>query len=395
MKWNENSKKIKKDSVSKLLKSLFICSIFFVALMYNATIVVEGSFLLKEVNSSLLNEGERGTVLSAQDDFLYLYVENSSQAEEFADSLQITDVRQPESPIVVGRYELVVNDTLHNFQVKDNIAYMLIEKPYPGVINWTVTLLNITEPANPVLLGSSVLENTTRFSMYSWYLSIHNNYTYVSTDFELIIFDCSNPTSPVKVANHTSSGGETHITNDFLYIVSDGVKIFDLADPVNPVFLGEVNSTKHTSAGSGVYGSYVINVFEWFGIQVYNCTDPSQPTICWNYDFPKRLFTYEGDMNDIDIVRDRLYVVGNRIFVFDLSNPQNLIRVTKKEIGGVHIRRISVSENYIYLTIGGSIKVYTYVENFFGRDLGLGIGIGVGIPILIGCSLLILRKKKS
>ena len=395
MKWNENSKKINRDSVSKLLKSLFFCSIFFVALMYNATIVVQGSFTLKRVNSALLKEGERGTILCSKDDFLYILVENSSEAEEFADSLQITDVRQPESPIVVGRYELAVNDTLHNFQVKNNIAYMLIEKPYPGVINWTIKLLNITEPANPVLLGSSALENTTRFSMYSWYISIHNNYTYVSTDFELIIFDCSNPTSPVKVANHTSSGGETHITNDLLYLVSAGVKIFDLADPVNPVFLGEVNSTKHTSECSGVHGSYVINVFEWFGIQVYNCTDPSQPTICWDYDFPEWDFQPGGNIHDMEIVGDRLFAGGRKLYVFDLSNPQNLVRIARKNIGDRDIRRITVSGDYIYLTIHYNLRIYSYVENFLGRNLGLALGISIGIPILIGGSLLFLKKKEK
>jgi len=363
--------------------------------MYKTTIVVEGSFILKEVNSALLKEGERGRVLCEQDGFLYLYVTNSSQAEEFADCLQIVDFRQPENPTIVGCYEINDSEYLVDFKIKNNIAYLLRQIGYSGGINWIVTLLNITNPANPEVISSSTVETNTSYisGLSSWCLIKYNNYTYVSTDFELIIFNCSNPALPMKVANYTSTGGELHVNNDFLYLVSAGVKIYDLADPVNPVLLGELNSTKHTSADSGVYGNYVINVFVWSGIQVYNCTDTSQPTICWNYDFPRRLFTYEGNMNDIDIERDRLYVVGNRIFVFDLSNPQNLRRVTKIEIDSYPISRISVSENYIYLTIGGSIKVYTYVENFLARNVG--IGIGIGLPVVVVASILILRKKKK
>ncbi|MCE7743515.1 MAG: hypothetical protein GPJ52_00105 [Candidatus Heimdallarchaeota archaeon] len=57
------------------------------------------------------------------------------------------------------------------------------------------------------------------------------------------------------------------------------------------------------------------------------------------------------------------------------------------------IFRIASSENYIYTNIGSPIKIYSYEEKPFWRNIGLGFG--VGIPILVLGSLLILKKRRS
>ena len=211
---------------------------------------------------------------------------------------------------------------------------------------------------------------------------------------ELLIFDCSNQTLPVKVANYTSTGGKLHVKNDYLYLVWNGVKIYSLADPVNPLFLGEVKSTKYPTTGSEMYGNYIFNAFLDSGIQVYNCTNPIQPTICGEYNFTDGELSIEGTIQDMAIVGDRLFTVGRKLYVFDISNPKILNRIARKNIGNQNIGRITAANNYMYLTIDSNIRIYSYVENFLGRNLGLGLGIGIGLPIVIGGSLLIWRKRR-
>jgi len=373
-----------KNSFFTQLKLMFICFLFLSISMNNITIRGEGFSIINEVETSLLKDGEEGAVLCEHNGYLYL------QVKGYKKTVQIIDVRQPESPIVVGSYEL--EGTLLDFKISENIAYLLIELGLYTGIRYLVALVNITDPTNPVHLGSSALEKiTTSRVECSEQISIYKNYTYVSSD-ELLIFDCSNRTLPVKVANYTSTGGQIHIKNDFLYLVSAGVKIFDLTDPVNPLLLGELNSTKHFSVGSGVYGNYVINAFRESGIQSYDCTDPTQPTICEDYDFPKWQIGAKGIVHDIDIVEDRLFAGGDKLYIFNIRKPQNLKRIAMKNIGDQNINRITVASNYIYLTIDSNIRIYSYVENSLLRNIGLGIGIG--LTILVG-ALIFFKKKKT
>jgi len=381
----------RRDSVSTLLKLLFISSILFIVSMNNATIMGEGFFIVDEVNSISINEGEPGTVLCIQDDLLYVSLINYTEGEGYSNILQIIDVHQPENPIVVGRYELVFAENLLDFKIRENIAYMLTRLPYVGQY-CSVTLLDIADPTNPVQIGSSAPESIRAYRVNNTdRIGIYKNYTYVSSN-ELLIFDCSNQTLPVKVASYPSSLGDLYVNNDYLYLVSNGVTIYSLANPVNLVFLGAVDSTKGVSVGSGVYGNYVISAFRDAGIQVYDCTDPTQPTICKDYDFPSWQLYIEGNIQDMEIVGDRVFTGGSELYVFDISKPQKLKRIARLPIGDQNLSQIIVANNYLYLTIDSNIIIYSYIENSLGRNLG--IGIGVGLTVMVGASLFIRWKKK-
>lgn len=394
LKEKENRNKGKRNSIGTLLKVLFISSLFLFASMNNAIIMSEGFFIVDEVHSSFLNEGESGYVLCEQDGFLYLAVEYYNQTFDFFGQLiRIIDVQQPETPLVVGSYELEIAEWLLDFTIRENIAYMLTTFGISSPFRFSIELLNITDPTNPDRLGSSDLVYISMYGVsWSERISVYKNYTYVSSLDELEIFDCSNQTLPVRVKRFPSTGGNLYVKNDFLYLVWNGVKIYSIIDPVNPTFRGEVNSTKHGTTGSGIYGNYVINTFEDSGIQVYDCTDPTQPTICEDYNFPSWQLFIEGDIQDMEIVGDRVFTGGSELYIFDISKPQNLKRIARITIGDQNISRITVANNYLYLTTTDNIRIYSYIENSLGRNFGLGIGIG--LPIVIVGSLLIRRKKK-
>lgn len=377
----------RKYSIVTLLKLSCICTLFLFVSTSKATVLGEGSFIVDEVQSLLLNDVGNGYVLYEQDGLLYLAVMLGSQQ-----LVRIIDVHQPENPILVGSYELELAERLRDFKINGNIAYMLTELSISSPFRCSVVLLNVTDPTNPIRVGSSTRENVRTYLVdFSDRICIYKNYTYVSSN-ELLIFDCSNRTLPVKVANYTSSLGDLYVKNDYLYLVSDDVKIYSLADPMNPVFLGAVNSTKQSTVGSGVYGNYVISAFQESGIQVYNCTDPTQPTICEEYDIPNWQLYIEGNIQDMEIVGDKLFTGGSELYVFDISTPHKLKRLARVNFGDQNISRITVANNYMYLTIDNNIRVYSYLENALGRNLGLGIGIG--LPVVVGASLYIRWKKK-
>ncbi len=392
LKRNVNRNKVRRDSIGSLLKVLFISSLFLFASMNNTTIMAEGFFIVDEVNSISINEGEPGTVLCIQDDLLYVGLINYSEGEGYSNIIQIIDVHQPENPVVVGRYELGFYEYLIDFKISENIAYMITWLAYIIGHYCSVELLDITDPTNPVRIGSSTPESIRYYRVNNTdRIGIYKNYTYVSSN-ELLIFDCSNRTLPMRVGSYPSSLGDVHVENDYLYLVSNGVTIYSLADPVNPVFLGAVESTKGFSVRSGVYGNYVISAFRDAGIQVYDCTDPTQPTICKDYNFPYWQLYIEGNIQDMEIVGDRVFTGGKELYVFDISKPQKLKRIAWLTIGDKNLSQITVANNCLYLTIDSNIRIYSYVENSLERNIG--IGIGVGLTVVVGASMFIRWKKK-
>ncbi len=66
---------------------------------------------------------------------MYLGVQNTTQTEDFI-SMQIVDVREPENPTRLGKYELNTSEHILKMEVKEKIAYLPRVKSYLGVGNW-------------------------------------------------------------------------------------------------------------------------------------------------------------------------------------------------------------------------------------------------------------------
>jgi len=394
MKRNNGNMRRKRDIISKISMLIIISFVFLTISTCKNSLIVEGSYVIKEHQSLLLEEGETGAVKYIHDDIAYLLTRNSSQDFEDPYNLFLVDIQQPTHPIRLGRFDLAAKELLLDVKVEGNIAYLLRMKTYLGLGNWTITILDITEPENPIHL-SSINENITHTAWDLWDFTIYNNYLYVCSDSSLEIFDCSNLTLPVKVATHVSFTGDIYINNEYMYLVSSRIKTYDLTDPINPILLGEVNCTKHTPAGSGVFGNYVIRAFWWSGLQAFNLTDPYHPTICGNYRFPQREIQPGGQIHNMEIQGDLLFAGGRKLYVFDISNPQQLERIAAKRIGDRDISSIALSGNYIFTNIHNAIVVWFYSETSLERNLGLGLGIGVGLPVVVGVSILIGKRKKK
>ncbi|NHJ84334.1 MAG: hypothetical protein FK734_02655 [Asgard group archaeon] len=391
---NSKTKKVirKKRLAITLLKLVGFSLIILFTPTVNTIIMSKGFFISNQINSISIIETEPGKTLCIQNDLLYVSLINYTEGVGYSNIIQIIDVHQPESPIVTERYKLLGGEYLIDFKIVGNIAYMLTElailSPYRG----SVGLLNISDPANPIRLGGSELFSLTTYRVnFTDRMCVYNNYIYVSSN-DLHVFDCYNSSLPVKVASYPSSFCDLHIKDDFLYLVSNGIKIFSLTNPVNPIFLGEVNSIKNDSVRSVVYDHYVINAFRDSGLEVYDCSDTYHPTICGNYDFPRWRLYLKGEIQDIAIINDRLFAGGSEINIFDLTKPQNLKWISWLSFENQNINQIIVTNNYLYLSDYNNINIYSYIENSLGRNIGIGFGITV---IVIGASLIWIRRRKK
>lgn len=154
----------------------------------------------------------------------------------------------------------VSNWYIHDVYVRDNIAYC--SHGYQGYGIWDLTVAT-----TPVLLGTSSGDGLGNYNHSSW-VTEDLQYAYVAEEVpqkEITIIDISD-VSDIQYLGQFSdpllTGAPTpprahnpFIRADLLYIsyYHDGVKVYDISDPLNPVVEGYFD----TALGHSSYGGYI------------------------------------------------------------------------------------------------------------------------------------------
>lgn len=142
------------------------------------------------------------------------------------------------------------------------------------------------------------------------------------------------------------------VDGDYAYVAygSDGLRIFDISDPSNPIDVGQ-NNTDGNSYGLDVKG-YIAYVADGTnGISIINCSDKKDPVEISNIDTP-------GNASEIVVKGEIAYLNDwNSILIFNVSDATN------PEL----IKTLSVTDKGTDIDIIGS---NLYVQSY---DLGLSI----------------------
>jgi len=175
--------------------------------------------------------------------------------------------------IGLGRYpvELVVVDPGIGWIVAVEAVGDLL---YAGGEN-SLTLLDISDPLNPVSLGSVA---TTDFE---WEIESAGDLIYTAYFDGLRVIDVSDPTNPI-VAGYLDLPGYNQnldVAGDHAYVASSdsGMIVVDISDPANPARVGQYMGTQETTmvgvAGDRAYlgGAGLLSVVD--------ITDPRNPSL--------------------------------------------------------------------------------------------------------------------
>ncbi|MBD3190464.1 MAG: hypothetical protein GF308_07460 [Candidatus Heimdallarchaeota archaeon] len=331
----------------------------------------------------MANDENFVSVLQAENSLLFVRKKGTINQ---ATTVEIYDVQTPAKLVHLSSYS-AGDRAVAALELHESLAYILChgdDEPY-----WTLTIINLSDPANPQEVGqynSPDEELPLDFTLYQ-------QSAYVVTDYSFEIIDLSTPSHPVKVANYSYPAGQVKVEDHFAYITWEELTILDLSDPITPVPVGHTPITKHTLAGMAVLLGYVVMAFWWHGLQVYNVTDPTNPTIVDNYSFPDRESAPGGTAHAIQIEGQKAVVAGRDLNIFDLSTPKNIQRVTRYLwIGREHTYSLAVSQGYIYLETEGMIRIFSFTKqqivwSYFGA--GVLVGVVIALPVIIT----LLRKR--
>ncbi|HEU4929788.1 MAG TPA: choice-of-anchor B family protein [Candidatus Krumholzibacteria bacterium] len=130
-----------------------------------------------------------------------------------------------------------------------------------GTVIW-----NVADPANPDTLG--VIDDPSIVFHHSGDVTEDQRYLYLCDELasgsvpDITIWDIQDPASPVRVGQ-LGDGATVHniyVVGDLAYVAyySAGFRVYDLANPTQPVLAGQYDTSKRTGEGFiGAIGAYV------------------------------------------------------------------------------------------------------------------------------------------
>ncbi|MFH2143651.1 MAG: dockerin type I domain-containing protein, partial [Bacteroidota bacterium] len=221
------------------------------------------------------------------------------------------NVSNPYSPYREGYY--YQGTQIQDVAIKDNYAYLAAGSN-------RFRIVDISDMSNPVWIGYYV---TTGVGIN---IEIEDNYAYLGTAYGLSIIDFSDPTAPVEISELELNYGTKDIYREdsILFIAwdSNGLRIVNVADKMNPYFVGQYDSLYRRAWGIVNQETLAFIAYGEDGLAVFDISDYEDPTLI-SYD---RYGEYFSDATAIDMDENYIYLgdadYGMRIY--DYSDPMNL-----------------------------------------------------------------------
>lgn len=180
------------------------------------------------------------------------------------EGIRISDISDPRNPIFRGTYRRVRLPT--SIWVQDTVTYIA------DILNETVVMANISNPARPTFYGDIQVPRTVVEDICVTDTLLILAAGQVGT----MIYGISNPISPNLLATIVTNDYSLSVTvvENALYLADNGgfLRVFDIADPTNPVesFTGTRYVGYVTTCEQGLFASAT----SWL---LYNVDDPLHP----------------------------------------------------------------------------------------------------------------------
>lgn len=188
-------------------------------------------------------------------------------------------------------------------------------------------------------------------------VAIAGNYLYLAVRADgLRIYNISNPANPVNVghANDGAQALDVAVQGSFAYVANstDGLRIYNVSNPSNPINVGHTNNggLAYSVAVSGNY-AYLANAGD--GLRIYDISNPANPI---NVGYAVN----GGATYYLTVAGNYCYVTddNNGFRIFNVSNPANPVSVGGINTGG-GAYPVFVTGNYAYLgNYGGGLRIY-------------------------------------
>lgn len=264
--------------------------------------------------------------------------------------LNIVDVKNPKKPVVMQ----VIQFESHTvgFHVEGQYAYIgrvasttSTSDGYSQVSVFEV--IDISKPGSAKVIGSVSIPTNIKE------LAIQGSYAYVlgSYPYRVSVIDLAVPAKPALIPTKESIEGGAElldivIDGTFAFIADGiaGIRILDISNPVQPVFVKDVPLD---GSASTVYRSgkkiYVVLEQKYFSLA--DVKNPKKPKL--TYTEP---FSASYGYTSIVLSNKNAYFNGGGAHIYDIANLVSPVHINKES--AAEIDSIQIQGNYLYSTIG-------------------------------------------
>ncbi len=263
-----------------------------------------------------------------------------------ANAIKVVDVHDAEHLVEVGNIN-VGNWPISTIALKSQYLYITTQDcdyMYSGLCTGWLEVLDISDPSAPVQVGT-VACPACDIPGFVQDLSLIGDRAYVAaTNGGVLVYDITEPKAIQQVQTYTyparGMGADVTVDNHYAFVATnyDGLEIIDIADPKQPVAIGDYENVLPTSVQVKENYAYVASLA---GLFILDVTDPvapqkvsffDTPGLCWGVAL-SGTYAYVSDVFYRDLA-GAPESVGLR--VLDVSNPAApLEKSFNHEIGGV------------------------------------------------------------
>ena len=275
-------------------------------------------------------------------------------ADVGAHTLQIFDMSQaPDTVFKV--YDSNALSTSAHTVAQENDRLYLVANRRDGAF-WPIDIVSVSDPLNPTLIGTIGAPWFTEMHA----LHVRNDTLYCSAGYSgLYIIDATNAAAPSIVStitnypssgyNHTawtSGDRKTMIMTDEVP-ASLPVKVFDISDISNPTLLTTFdNGTLGTPHNTFMIGDIAILSYYMDGVQVYDLQNPSNPVRIGYFDtFPDNDSTqtsytsptpYNGNWGVYPYLPSGNIIASDKVYgLYVISPPYTITAAQKPDMLGI------------------------------------------------------------
>ena len=263
--------------------------------------------------------GEYGSVAMAMGVAVsgnYAYVAN------WYDDIYIIDISDRKNPMLVTTYE--TNQITHDVTISGDYAFI-------SRFDEGVDIVNISDPTNPRFISN--------FN-YGWAsnVAILQNYAYVADTFRVTIVDISDLANPLFVGSSEMErdAADIEVSGKYAYVADaeNGLVILNISNPTIPTIVGHFDTS--AAWGIALFENYVLISDGLDGIIAIDVSDPINPILAGSYDTP-------GYASSINIDENLAYVADDRLVILNIG--------TSSTSGPVH----NINKGTDYTTIQAAI----------------------------------------
>jgi len=276
-------------------------------------------------------------------------------------SLMVYDVSDKTSPTVVGN---CYTGSVEGMEVSGHYLYL-------AGWNHGLKTLDISDPTAPAVLGQYPLEKAED-------VVVLGNYAYVTNGEKIIVFDVSDPASPVKLHEYSTVDycPELVVRDRYAYVAnkSEGVSIVKVFQPTETY-----SYTNYEAEDVVTFMDYYYVAGGEDGLIIFDISDPSSPVEVSVYDTPgiaRGIYVKgitvpvlgrvaQGSARDASYPRAGMvakiyaYIAdsGAGLRIIDVTNPSNPIEVGYCDTPGTAFG-VYVAGDYTYVADGrGGLRI--------------------------------------